>query len=158
MAWFTAPQDLRDLAFRYALAVDSRDAAGLAALFTPDGALASHPDGHVRYRGEEGWRRMIAEVSASFIETMHNVHNQAFDRDEAGQVTGVTTGVASHLVETSGGGLTVLDFAMRYHDRFAWHDGAWQFAERKLEVVWVETRPVRRFSPEMFGRELAGFR
>ena len=86
MAWFTAPRELHDLAFRYALAVDSRDAAGLAALFTPDGALASHPDGHVRYCGEEGWRRMIAEVSASFVETMHNVHNQAFDRDQAGHI------------------------------------------------------------------------
>lgn len=158
MAWFTAPQELHDLAFRYALAVDSRDAAGLAALFTPDGALASYPEGHVRYCGEEGWRRMIAEVSASFVETMHNVHNHAFDRDEAGQVTGLTTGVASHLLEAGEAGLSVLDFAMRYHDTYALHDGAWKFAERRLEVVWVETRPVRRFSPDMLGRELAGFR
>ena len=158
MAWFTAPQELRDLAVRYALAVDSRDATGLASLFVPDGALASFPDGRVRYRGQAGWRRMIEEVATSFVETMHNVHNQTFEQDAAGGVTGLTTGVASHLVETGEEGLAVLDFAMRYHDRLAMHDGAWKFSERRLEVVWVETRPVRRFSPAMLGRELAGFR
>lgn len=158
MGYFAASQELHDLSFRYALAVDSRNAAGLAALFTPCGTLASFPEGRVRYRGEDGWRRMIEEVSASFAETMHNVHNQTFERDDAGVVTGLTTGIASHLAGSGEKGLTVLDFAMRYHDRYAVHDGEWKFAERRLEVVWVETRPVQRFSPEMLGRELAGFR
>lgn len=158
MVYFTAPQELHDLAFRYGAAVDARDADALGALFAADGVIAAYPDGQVRYRGEDGWRRMIAEVSASFGETMHNVHNQIFERGSDGVVTGVTTGVASHLLENAPDGLAVLDFAMRYHDRYVLDGGEWKYAERRLEVVWVETRPVRRFSPAMLGKELAGFR
>ena len=156
--WFSAPQELHDLAFRYGLAVDSRDPAMLAAVFTRDGTLRGLGEGKARYTGMAGWERMIAEVSASFGETMHNVFNQTFESDEAGVVTGVTTGVASHLVGKDDNPLVVLDFAMRYHNSYVREDGLWKFADRCLEVVWVETRPVRRFSPDMLGRELAGFR
>jgi len=158
MAYFTAPQELHDLAFRYGHAVDTRDAEKLDGLFTADGTIGSYPDGIVRYRGADGWARMIAEVSGSFGETMHNVFNQTFEQDAQGTVTGLTNGIASHLVGQEESGLSVLDFAMRYHDRYATEQGLWKFAERRLEVVWVETRPVSRFSPAMLGRELAGFR
>lgn len=157
MASFCAPQQLHDLAFRYGEAVDSRNPDRLGAIFTQDGVIASFPENTVRYRGAQGWARMIEEVSASFQETMHNVFNQTFELDDNGTVTGLTTGIASHLVE-SGDALRVLDFAMRYHNTYAVEAGDWKFAERLLEVVWVEERPVRRFSPAMLGRELAGFR
>lgn len=158
MSWFTAPQELHDLAFRYGHAVDFRSAEQLGALFAVDGTISAHPTGIVRYRGASGWARMIGEVTASFGETMHNVFNQTFERNKAGVVTGVTTGVASHLLEQGDTGRAVLDFAMRYHNRYVREDGLWKFADRCLEVVWVEMRPVRRFSPDMLGRELAGFR
>ena len=157
MASFCAPQQLHDLAFRYGEAVDSRNPERLGAIFAQDGVIASFPEKAVRYRGEQGWARMIEEVSASFQETMHNVFNQTFELDDNGTVTGLTTGIASHLVG-SGDALCVLDFAMRYHNTYAVEAGDWKFAERLLEVVWVEERPVRRFSPAMLGRELAGFR
>lgn len=158
MACFTAPQELHDLAFRYGHAVDTRDAEELGSLFTADGRIGSYPDGIVRYCGTAGWAQMIAEVAASFGETMHNVFNQTFEQDAHGTVRGLTTGIASHLVGEEESDLAVLDFAMRYHNRYAMEQGLWKFAERRLEVVWVERRPVRRFSPAMLGRELAGFR
>ena len=156
---FTARQELHDLAFRYGLAVDSRDPAMLGGVFTRDGAIRGHGESRARYRGEAGWQAMIAEVSASFDQTMHNVFNQTFEIDAQGIVTGLTTGIASHLLPAppEAAERTLLDFAMRYHTRYAQEDGAWKFAERALEVVWVETRPVRRFSPAMLGRELRGF-
>ena len=64
--WYAAPQELHDLAFRYGLAVDSRDPAMLAAIFTRDGTLRGLGEGQARYTGMAGWERMIAEVSASF--------------------------------------------------------------------------------------------
>ena len=90
---------------------------------------------------------------------MHNVYNQTFDIAEDGTVTGLTTGVASHLVTSSSEGedLRLLDFAMRYYNRYAIEDGVWKFAERALEVLWIETRQVQRFSAAMLGRELQGF-
>lgn len=157
--WFTAPQELHDLAFRYGLAVDSRDAAMLAAAFTRDGTLRGLGESKARYTGLAGWERMIAEVSASFGQTMHNVFNQTFNRAADGTVTGLTTGIASHLLPAAEGdaGAALMDFAMRYHNRYALEDGQWKFADRQLEVVWVERRQVAGFDPAMLGRELRGF-
>lgn len=156
---FDAPQQLRDLAHRYALAVDSRDAAMLAGLFTADGIMRGKGQAGARYAGAQGFARMIAEVEASFGATMHNVFNQTYEQAADGTVTGHVTGVASHVLP---GGedaqdLTLLDFAMRYHDRYAREGGGWKFADRQLEVVWVERRKAAPFSPVMMGRELKGF-
>ena len=157
---FDAPPLLRDLAHRYALAVDSRDAGMLAGLFVSGGTMRGHGQAVPRYAGAEGFARMIAEVEASFGATMHNVFNQTYDQAEDGAVTGLVTGVASHVLPgggEEGQGLTLLDFAMRYHDRYAREGGAWKFADRQLEVVWVERRKASAFSAAMMGRELKGF-
>lgn len=156
---FDAPQQLRDLAHRYALAVDSRDAAMLAGLFTADGVLRGLGQAAARYAGAAGFARMISEVEASFGATMHNVFNQTYERAADGTVTGHVTGVASHVLPGVEGAtdLTLLDFAMRYHDRYAQEDGVWKFADRQLEVVWVERRRAAPFSAAMMGRELKGF-
>jgi hypothetical protein len=154
---YTAPQELHDLAFRYGDAVDRRDACRLGAIFTSGGVIGGYGQAGVRYCGAEGWQQMIDEVSASFAETMHNVFNQVFERDGEGEVCGITTGIASHIIAQQDGKLSVLDFAMRYHNHYAIEHGEWKFSERRLEVVWVETRPASRFSTEMFGRELSGF-
>lgn len=156
---YTAPQELHDLAFRYGQAVDDRDAEMLASVFTRDGLIRGHGQAGVRYAGAAGWKTMIAEVTASFDRTMHNVHNQTFDIAEDGTVTGLTTGIASHILpsRSEGDNLCLLDFAMRYYNRYAVEDGVWKFAERSMEVVWVETRQVKPYSPGMMGRELQGF-
>ena len=48
--------------------------------------------------------------------------------------------------------------AIRYHNRYRHEDGAWKFAERRLEVVWVETRAVQKFNAEMMNADLKEFR
>lgn len=156
---FDAPQPLRDLAHRYALAVDSRDAVMLSGLFTRDGIMRGKGQAEARYAGAEGFARMIAEVDASFGATMHNVFNQTYEQAADGTVTGHVTGIASHVLPGGEGpqDLTLLDFAMRYHDRYALDCGVWKFAERQLEVVWVERRKAAPFGPAMLGRELSGF-
>ncbi len=156
---YTAPQELHDLAFRYGLAVDNRDAALLGSVFTRDGVICGYGEGAARYTGAAGWQRMIAEVSNSFGRTMHNVYNQTFEISSDGAISGLTTGVASHLLPAETGASTWrrLDFAMRYHNCYALEDGAWKFSERALEVLWVETGQVAPFSTDMLGRELRGF-
>lgn len=160
---YTAPQELHDLAFRYGLAVDTLDCAMLASVFTADGVLRGVGQADARYTGAGGCAVMIDEVRASFARTQHNVFNQTFDIAADGTVTGLTTGLASHILPDSGdaeGGASekaLLDFAMRYHNRYAIEDGRWKFAERQLEVVWVERRKVMPFSATMLGRELRGF-
>ncbi len=156
MTPFTAPQELHDLAFRYALAVDTLDAAMLASLFTSDGAVRGYGENPIEFCGQEGLARMIGQVDAAFQKTMHNVFNQTFDQAANGAVTGQTTCIASHILH--GEEWTLLDMAMRYHNRYRREDGAWKFAERRLEVVWVETRTVQKFNAAMMAADLKEFR
>jgi SnoaL-like domain len=156
MSFFVAPQELHDLAFRYALAVDTLDAALLSTVFTRDGAVKGFGENPIEFVGPDGLARMIAQVDASFQKTMHNVFNQTFDRGDEGSVTGHTTCIASHVLP--GDDWMLLDMAIRYHNRYAQEDGDWKFAERRLEVVWVETRPVQKFNPAMMTSDLKEFR
>jgi SnoaL-like domain len=153
---FAAPQELHDLAFRYALAVDTLAAGGLAAIFTDGGVVRGYGENPIEFRGEEGLRRMIGQVGEAFQKTMHNVFNQTFDRDDHGVVTGQTTCIASHILH--GEDWTLMDMALRYHNSYAQQDGLWKFSERRLEVVWVETRPVQKFNPAMMDADLKEFK
>lgn len=156
MTAFSAPQELHDLAFRYALAVDTRDAAMLASIFTREGVVRGFGENPIEFCGDEGLSRMVEQVDATFDQTMHNVFNQTFERADDGVVTGLTTCIASHILK--GDDCKLLDFAMRYHNRYAQEDGCWKFAERRLEVVWVETRPVQKFTAAMMASDLREFR
>lgn len=147
MSVFNAPQELHDLAFRYALAVDTLDAAMLSTAFTQEGAVKGFGENPIEFVGPHGLARMIAQVDASFQKTMHNVFNQTFDRADDGGVTGHTTCIASHVLP--GEDWILLDMAIRYHNRYSLEGGDWKFAERLLEVMWVETRSVQKFNPAM---------
>lgn len=156
MSAFTAPQELHDLAYRYALAVDTLDADMLASIFTSDGMVAGMGENPIDFSGREGLARMIGQVGAAFQKTMHNVFNQTFERAADGSVSGQTTCIASHILP--GDDWLMMDMAIRYHNRYAQEEGAWKFAERRLEVVWVETRPVRKFTAAMMSSDLREFR
>lgn len=146
MGSFDAPQVVRDLAHRYGWAVDRRDTAALVPLFTAGGAVRGYGENPIDYTGPERLGAMMADLGM-FEKTMHNVFNQLFNRSASGEVTGLTYCIASHMLP--GDAPALVDMAIWYHDRYAEQDGAWKFAERRLEVLWVENRPVRRFSPTM---------
>lgn len=146
MGEFDAPPALRDLACRYAWAVDRRDAGEIAALFTADGAVRGYGENPIDYTGPERLAAMMADLGM-FERTMHNVFNQLFERGPDGAVTGMTYCIASHLLP--GAEPMLVDMAIWYHDRYAEDAGQWKFAERRLEVLWTETRPAKRFSAAM---------
>jgi SnoaL-like domain len=146
MGGFDAPQPLRDLAYRYAWAVDRRDADAFIPLFTADGAVRGHGENPIDYTGHERLTAMIADLGM-FERTMHNVFNQLFERSDDGEVTGLAYCIASHMLPEQAPAL--VDMAIWYHDRYAEEAGTWKFAERRLEVLWVENRPVKRFAASM---------
>jgi SnoaL-like domain len=146
MGEFDAPPVLRDLTYRYAWAVDRRDADAFIALFTADGAVRGHGENPIDYAGPERLTALIADLGM-FERTMHNVFNQLFERSDDGEVTGLTYCIASHMLP--GEEPRMLDMAIWYHDRYAEEAGTWKFAERRLEVLWVENRPVKRFAASM---------
>lgn len=146
MGTFIAPPQLRELAHRYAWAVDRRDAAAIVPLFTAAGAVRGHGSNPIDYTGAARLAAMMDDL-AMFEMTMHNVFNQLFEQGADGAVSGVTYCIASHLLP--GDAPLLVDMAIWYHDRYAEEDGVWKFAERRLEVRWTETRPARRFDPAM---------
>jgi SnoaL-like domain len=153
-AW-SAPQELHDLAFRYALAVDTLDREMLASVFTEGGAVRGYGENPIEFVGVDGLAQMIAQVDAAFQKTMHNVFNQTFERASDDVITGQTTCIASHVLP--GDEWMLLDMAIRYHNRYAKEGGAWKFTERRLEVLWVETRPVQKFTAAMMDADLKEF-
>jgi SnoaL-like domain len=155
MIAFTASQELHDLAFRYALGVDTLDAVMLASAFTRDGAVRGYGENPIEFIGADGLSRMVGQVDAAFQKTMHNVFNQTFERAADGTVTGQTTCIASHVLP--GDDWVLMDMAIRYHNRYAQEGGVWKFAERRLEVIWVETRPVQKFNAAMMDSDLKEF-
>jgi len=127
-------QTLLQLAYRYAQAVDRRDADALVSVFTEDGIIAR--PGSV-WQGHEKLRGIIARLNTLYGSTLHTVRNQTavIDGDMA---QGETYCVAMHILNSADGKRTRMDMGIRYQDSFVRQDGVWRFARRELIVDWVE--------------------
>jgi ketosteroid isomerase-like protein len=134
--------ELREVVDRYASAVDRREPAECAALFTEDAILSGHdrsPDAPPRYE-----RRGRAEITASLSKiaryevTTHHVGQQLLSVD-GDRATGETYCMAHHLSTVDG---TRHDRVMsiRYLDTYARVDGRWLIAHRRLVVDWEDDR------------------
>lgn len=154
MTLIEAREELRELAFRYALAVDGCDADALIDLFTADGSVGGMDASVPSFEGPTDLRLMIAQVDASFNRTMHNVYNQTFEVvSGASTASGETYCMASHIIETPDGAWQILEMAIRYKNDYAHEGGRWKFRRRRLDVQWIETRPVQRFTPDMISKD-----
>ena len=127
-------QALLQLAYRYAQAVDRRDADALVSVFAEDGIIAR--PGSV-WQGHEKLRGIIARLNTLYGATFHTVRNQTavIDGDTA---QGETYCVAMHMLNSADGQRTRMDMGIRYQDSFVRQDGVWRFARRELMVDWVE--------------------
>lgn len=135
---------LRDLADRYALAVDTKDSAALTALFWPEGTIVTYsttePDtasgrleGHDAIAGIR--QRMIDRYDRTFHLVSGAVHE--VDGDEA---TGQVYCTAHHLKRYPDGEIVDRVMFIHYQDRYARRDGQWRIVERVLRVPWIERR------------------
>ena len=134
---------LRQVVEAYARGADRRDGAGMAALFTENGRLAS-------YDGEPGTappifdrrcRQAIGSAMAGlnrYEVTTHLLGQQSLTID-GDRATGETYCLAHHI-SVDGDSQTLFLASIRYYDTFEKDDGAWLFAERKLYVDWMDTR------------------
>lgn len=142
---------MKQLGLLYARAVDRCDVDLLLRLFTQDGSVGNTDATDPDFVGHDALRLMVAQVDAMFIKTLHKVHNQLVE--VAGDIaTGETYCTASHVLPAPGGGWQVFDMAIRYHDAYRIEDGAWRFSARRLEVEWVEIRPVQPFDRSVFAQ------
>jgi ketosteroid isomerase-like protein len=121
---------LRELACRYARAVDRRDYRAFVALFLPDAVLCGPGYEMPGHEAIEAGIRLIERYEA----TQHCVHNELFSLhgDEA---TGEVYCVAYHLYAREGEARR-LDMGVRYQDRYRRTPAGWRFARRELVVDW----------------------
>lgn len=130
---------IQQLIYRYADAVDRRDSEQLATCFANEVTIIG-PGFELPGKGAEVAGQITASLSASYLWTMHNVHNFLYTVD--GNVgRGTTYCVASHVYRQDGQTLK-LDWYVRYHDELVKVGGQWRIRRRRLEVSYSTTQPV----------------
>jgi hypothetical protein len=124
---------IRQLAHRYALAVDARNLDDLVELFVEDVRVGRHADGR---RALRAW---FDEALRKVETTIHLVANHVIDFDDADHARGVV--YCRDEVER---GATWEVGYIQYWDRYERRAGAWYFVRRDFHrwfMVDVLTRP-----------------
>jgi ketosteroid isomerase-like protein len=129
LARLVAKDAIRDLATRYALAVDGKDLNALAGLFAPD------VDNGRYGQGPDGVRRFFDQSLRKFHCSMHVVANHVIDIDDADHATGVVYCQAYHHVPEPD---HWFDEFLAYWDTYERIDGSWCFRRRRVRSWYRE--------------------
>jgi ketosteroid isomerase-like protein len=136
---------IRELIDAYAHCADRRDAKGQMALFTDDTRFVVFMDATAAEPTQElHGRNSLAPVFDDlnqYAATMH-FNGQSTVSLEGDRATGESYCLAHHLTVGQDGQRTMMIASIRYLDEFVKQDGQWLFAERRLMVNWIETRPI----------------
>jgi 3-phenylpropionate/cinnamic acid dioxygenase small subunit len=130
-------QEITEICYRYGLAVDGRDWAALAALFTPDADAyyLDLPSCHGYQAIEDTCRVALTPLSA----TQHLISNVVvrLDGDRAESTCYLQ---AQHVkAGTEGGDNFVI--AGRYDDQLVRTPDGWRIRERRLKAMWTDGNP-----------------
>ena len=128
-----AYEAIRQLAYRYAVAVDARDTAAVAAMFVEDVQVAPGVTGRAALQAS--YDELLADQRASIL----NVGNHVIDLEDANHARGIVYCRAELDV---GDEWIVQQIA--YHDRYERHDGRWLFRGRRHLLFYgadMFTRP-----------------
>lgn len=139
-------QDIVELVYRMARAVDRCDAALMESLFHPDAT-----DDHGMFQGTaKAFVPWVMEVLASMKATQHLIGNVLIELD-GDRASAETYFVAHHVIAADQGGIFLAAKAGepdqfmvaggRYLDRFEKRDGAWKFSHRHAIYDWNAEGP-----------------
>jgi ketosteroid isomerase-like protein len=130
--------ELRDLAYRYARAVDRRDWELAGRLFTRDCVLVGPGYELV---GRDGILAGLRRIDR-FHATQHSVHNQLVEIS-GDMATGETYCTAHHLYERDAI-RRKLSWGIRYQDRCVRESRAWRYQRRELLLDWAQDLPLEQ--------------
>jgi hypothetical protein len=124
-----ARDEIRQLAYRYALAIDSRDIDLLVSLFVPDVRVGRDATGHEALR--EFWTNSLTTIGVSIL----FVGNHIIDFDDREHARG-TVYCRGQIQD----GDAWVEQAILYRDAYTRRDGCWLFV-RRIHELWygVET-------------------
>jgi len=130
-------QEITETCYRYGIALDSRDWAGLARCFTPDArAYYTGLPPAESYRAiEDTCRATLTPLTGS----QHLIGNVTvtLEGDSANCICYLQ---AQHVKTGTPGGDNFI-IAGRYRDRFVRTDEGWRIQERHLDIVWTAGNP-----------------
>src|SRR6202165_2231080 len=134
---------IRELVEAYAHCADRRDAKGQMSLFTADTHFvvymnAKDPSPSQELHSREALAPVFAALN-QYDATTHFVGQSTVFTLTADRATGEAYCLAHH-VTLDGGKRRLMLASLRYLDTFVKRDGAWLFAERLLNVDWVDER------------------
>lgn len=140
-----ARERIRQLAFRYAMAVDGKDIDGLAELFVHDVRNGRFGE------GREGVKTYYDNVLRTFHCSMHLVANHIIEFDDDDHAHGVVYCRAHHhVLETD----HWFDKALAYWDTYERAGDEWLFRRRRLKSWYREEFGLRvEAAPEGGGAE-----
>lgn len=128
---------IRALACRYAQAVDRRDWAQLATLFTEDAAVEGPG---FTLPGRDAILAGMRPLD-QYRATQHHVHNQLVTVN--GDVASAETYCIANHVYTRAGVDRKLDWGIRYQDSLVLRNGQWLFTRRSLLIDWTQDLPLQ---------------
>ncbi|MED5810861.1 nuclear transport factor 2 family protein [Mycolicibacterium sp. 050232] len=114
-------EQIRSLAYRYAAAIDARDAEAMAELFSPRASFGDHGS------GPDGARRLMSASLDGTVFAVILVANHLIEFDGADIATGEVW--AHCYAQTLSDGF--IDQLIKYQDRYERIDGKWLFAHRR---------------------------
>ena len=119
---------IRQLAFRYALCLDTRDIDALVLLF-PDDVRVGRDE-----RGRAALHRWFSRTMSEMRTSVHLIGNHVVDFDDADHARGVVQ-VRDEL-ERPDQGLWQVG-VLQYWDRYVRQDGEWYFERRKFHRYYI---------------------
>jgi ketosteroid isomerase-like protein len=130
-------QEITEICYRYGLALDSRDWAALAALFTPDADAyyLDMPPARGYQAIEDTCRTALTPLTA----TQHLISNVVvrLDGDRAESSCYLQ---AQHVKAGTAGGDNFI-IAGRYDDRLIRTPDGWRITHRRLALIWTVGNP-----------------
>jgi ketosteroid isomerase-like protein len=114
---------IRQLASKYALAIDVRDLDAVVSLYVPEVKVGPQA------QGRAALKEVFDRVLRGFTTTSHQVQNHVIDFEDADHAQGLVTCRCEHEVETTGR-LKWVIVQNLYHDRYERIEGHWYFRAR----------------------------
>ena len=121
-----AYEEIKQLASRYALALDSRDVQAMVSLFVDDVEVGRDK------KGREALAAFFDPVLRPYKTTFHFIGNHVIDFVDDDHATGVVYCRPEHEV----GDLWIV-MPMQYWDRYERRDGKWYFRSRRVMVFYA---------------------
>jgi hypothetical protein len=127
-----AKEEIRQLPYRYAAAIETRDIAAMAELFVPHARFGDHGE------GPEALRRLTSASVDGSVFAVILIANHLVELDTADRARGQVW--AQCFAQTHADGF--VEQLIKYEDRYERHCGRWLFLHRRHRLFYgVSRRP-----------------